>query len=254
MAVIAKELIDARWKAIIGAALGLISIIAGAVGYDMMKSALTQQQLDSLAGTFGGDFASRLSNYGAFIWAQTFNIAGNNGVIIMIVAALIGSSLIAGEVGKGTIFLLLSRPLSRDRILLTKYGVGVVVLLGMNALAGVVLAVVAALAGHPQDLGGIAISVLLFWLGATFVLGLSTFFSLFFSDVLRPIALTLAAVILMSLPGLFPKGADWVLPSYWASLPAFLGQEFPTKALIISIVAAVVPILVAVPIFRRQAY
>jgi len=61
-------------------------------------------------------------------------------------------------------------------------------------------------------------------------------------------------LILLNLPGLLPHGADWSIPSYWSSLPAFLGQEFPVKALIISLIAALVPLLLAVPLFRRQAY
>ena len=68
------------------------------------------------------------------------------------------------------------------------------------------------------------------------------------------VTLTVVAVLLLSLPGLFPHGADWVLPGYWSSLPAFLGHEFPAKALLISLVAAVIPVLGAVPLFRRQAY
>jgi len=252
--VIAKELIDARWKAIIGAALGALTIVLGAFTYDLMRSALTPAQIETLSNNFGGDLAARLSNYGVYIWSTAFSVSGNNGVIIMIVAALIGASLIANEVSKGTIFLLLSRPLSRDRILLTKYLVGAAALLGMGALTGAVLLVASVVVGHPQSVGGVAVSVLLFWFGALFVLGVSSLFSVVFSDVLRPLALTVCIVVLLSLPGLLPHGGDWALPAYWTSFPAFLGQEFPAKALVVSLAAALVPVLAAVPLFRRQAY
>lgn len=251
---IAKELIDARWKALIGAVLGALTIILGAFSYDLLRSALNPEQMQSISNTLGSDFASRLLDYRAFIWGQAFSISGNNGVILMIVAALLGASLIAGEVSKGTIFLLLARPLSRDQVLVTKYAVGAALLLGMNVLGGVVLYIVAALAGHPQDLGGVAVSTLLFWLGTLFVFGLAMLFSVVFSDVLRPLGLAVVAVLLLSLPGLFPHGSDWVIPAYWSSLPAFLGQEFPVKALVVSLAAAMVPALMAVPLFRRQAY
>src|SRR5207249_10788119 len=94
----------------------------------------------------------------------------------------------------------------------------------------------------------------LFWLGTLFVLGVSSLFSVVFSDVLRPLALTVCVVLLLSMPGLFPHGGDWALPGYWTSLPAYLGQEFPAKALVVSLVAALVPVLAAVALFRRQAY
>jgi hypothetical protein len=252
----AKELIEARWKAIIGMALAIVTILVGAFTFDLVRSALSSSQLGSAPSFLGGDFMARLSNYSVYVWSQDFSPSGNSGLFLMIVAALIGASLVAGEVSKGTIFLLLSRPLSRNRILLTKYLVGAAILLAMNVLAGVAMVLASAIAGHFQglDLGGAALSVLLFWLGTLFVLGLATLFSVVFNDVLRPLALTVGAVLLLNLPAFFPHGSDWVLPGYWTSLPAFLGHEFPTKALVISLIAAVIPILAAVPLFRRQNY
>jgi len=61
-------------------------------------------------------------------------------------------------------------------------------------------------------------------------------------------------LLVLSLPGLFPNGGNWVPPSYWASLPAFLGQEFPLKELVVSLIAAALPIVAAVPLFRKQEY
>ncbi len=253
---IAKELIDARWKAIIGAALSTVTILLGAFTFELVRSALNSSQINSASSILGSDFLARLSNYGAYVWSQTYSPSGNSGLFLMIVAALIGASFIAGEVSKGTIFLLLSRPMSRDRILLTKYLVGAVVLLAMNVIAGIVLLLGSAISGHLQNVNvsGVTLSALLFWLGTLFVLGVSTLFSVIFNDVLRPLALTVVVVLLLSLPGFFPHGSDWVLPSYWSNLPAFLGQEFPTKALVVSLIAAAIPVLASVPLFRKQNY
>jgi ABC-2 type transport system permease protein len=252
--VITKELIDARWKALIGVVLSVLVIVIGAISFDMIRQALTPEQLQSLSSALGSDFASRFMDYRAFVWNLAFSLSGNSGIVLMIITALLGASLIAGEVNKQTIFLLLSRPLSRDRILLTKYAVGAIILLGLNVLSGLAIFVVSALSGRPQDLGGVAVSVLLFWLGTLCVFGIAALLSVVFNDVLRPLGLTVVILILLNLPGLFPHGSDWSIPSYWSNLPAFLGQEFPVKALVISLVAAVVPLLLAVPLFRRQAY
>lgn len=251
---VTKELIDARWKALIGAALALFTMVIGAVSYDMIRQALTPEQLQSISGTLGSDFANRFTDYGAFMWNLTFSLTGDSGLVLMIITALLGASVIAGEVNKQTIFLLLSRPLSRDRILLTKYTVGAVILLGLNILNGIAIYVVSAASGRAQDVGGVAMSVLLFWLGTLCVFGIATLLSVVFNDVLRPLGIAVVILLVLNLPGLFPHGADWSIPSYWSSLPAFLGQEFPLKALIISVVAALVPLLLAVPLFRRQAY
>jgi len=251
---ITKELIDARWKVIIGAVLGVCLVLVSAFTYDLIASALTSEQKQSISNAAGNGILERLTNYGIFAWSQTYSPTNNTGVILIIVAALIGASLIAGEVSKGTIFLLLSRPLSREQIVLTKFGVGAALMLGMNVLVSVVLAIASSITGHPQNLGGIAISALLFWLGTVFVLGVAAVFSVVFSDVLRPLALAAGVLILLSLPAFFPHGGDWVLPTYWSSLPAFLGQEFPLKALVISLIAAAVPVVLAVPLFKRQQY
>jgi ABC-type transport system involved in multi-copper enzyme maturation permease subunit len=250
---VAKELIDARWKVIIGMVLATITALLGAFTFDIVKKALDTTNLGN-APAFLGNTLSRLGSYDTYIWSQNYNVAGNTGLILIIVALLIGSSVIANEVSKGTIFLLLSRPLSRDQILLTKYSVGAVVMLGMNLLVGVVLIAGSFITGHSVDVAGVAVSALLFWLGTLFVLGLSTLFSILFSDVLRPLALAVVVLLVLSLPGIFPNGGDWVLPGYWSSLPAFLGQQFPLKELVVSLVAAAVPIIAAVPLFRRQQY
>src|SRR6476646_2373225 len=101
---IAKELIDARWKVIIGTILGVTLVLVAAFSYDLIQSALTPQQKANISNTVGSGLLAQLSNYGAYVWAQTYSVSNNNGVILMIVAALIGSSSIAGEVSKGTIF------------------------------------------------------------------------------------------------------------------------------------------------------
>ena len=64
--------------------------------------------------------------------------------------------------------------------------------------------------GRPQDLGGAAMSVLLFWLGTLCIFGIATLLSVVFNDVLRPLGLAVVILIVLNLPGLFPHGADSV--------------------------------------------
>jgi hypothetical protein len=64
-------------------------------------------------------------------------------------AAFLGVVSISGEVSNGSIFLLLSRPISRIRLLLTKYAVGAGVLLAAAILGKVLLLAVAAVHGYP---------------------------------------------------------------------------------------------------------
>ena len=174
---VTKELIDLRWKVLIGTVLALFTMIIGAFSYDMIRQALSPAELQNLSNALGSDFANRFTDYGAFMWNLTFSLSGDSGLILMVVTALLGASVIAGEVNKQTIFLLLSRPLSRDQILLTKYAVGAVILLALNILSGAAMYVVSAVSGRPQNLGGVAMSVLLFWLGTLCIFGIATLLS-----------------------------------------------------------------------------
>ena len=47
---------------------------------------------------------------------------------------------------------------------------------------------------------------------------------------------------------------DWNLTFYWSNFAAYQGTIFPLKALIICLVAAMVPVALAIPLFRKQAY
>ena len=80
---------------------------------------------------------------------------------MVIVAIVLGAGLIAGEVNKGTIFFLLGKPISRERVLLIKYAVSALILLAISAITSIALIVTAAVMGHPQDIGGVMISALL---------------------------------------------------------------------------------------------
>jgi ABC-2 type transport system permease protein len=255
MKMVVKEFVEARWKAIIGGAVAVVGAIASAGTYDLVKNLLTTGNVaKQVPSQLQGQIQQLIGSYGTYVWSQWFSKNGPE--ILAILAAVLGASLIAGEVNKGTIFFLLSKPVSRDRVLLTKYLVSALVLLGVMLLSGVAILVAAAVTGHSQQVGGVLISAVLLWLGALSVLGLSLLFSVLFHDVLRPLVFSLLITLLLSVPGLIPNAAvnSWNLTFYWSDYAAFQGTTFPLKSLLICLIAAVVPLALAIPIFRRQAY
>lgn len=249
-----KEVIEARWKAIIGVVVCIVGAGALAATYDLIQKLLAGQNVQQqVPSSLQGPVQQLLGgSYAVYVWSQWFGKSGPE--VVAILAAVLGCGLIASEVNKGTIFFLLSKPVGRVRILLVKYAVNAALLLAMVVAGSVALVVTAAIVGHPQNLGGVAISTLLLWLGALFVLGLAMLFSVLFRDILRPLLFALIIAILAAIPGFVPGWSDWSLPGYWSSQAAYLGQEFPLKALIICLVAAIVPVIVAIPLFRKQAY
>ncbi|MGO8948361.1 MAG: ABC transporter permease [Ktedonobacterales bacterium] len=256
---VAKEFIEARWKAIVGSVVVVIGAVALAASYDLIKNSLasslaTGNGANQIPAQFQGQIQQLLGSYDAYVWSQWFSKNGPE--LLAILAAVLGASLIAGEVNKGTIFFLLSKPVSRDRVLLVKYLVAALILLGIMLLSGLGLLGTAAIVGHPQSVGGVLISTVLLWLGMLFVLGVSLLFSVLSHDVLRPLIFALLITLLLSIPGLIPNTAfhSWNVTFYWSNFAAYQGTAFPVKALIICLIAAIVPVAVAIPLFRRQAY
>jgi ABC-type transport system involved in multi-copper enzyme maturation permease subunit len=266
---IAKELLDARWKALPGLLFPLLVLVAlGSTGARDVDAA-------AMIATTHRVLAAHLSRpapvYEVWVWHQAFG--GGPVLVAWLVAAALGAGLIAGEAGKGTILFLLSRPVGRDRVLLTKYAVCAALLGGVAALVGAVALLVAALRGHPLPAGGVLLSVVLLWLQELFVLGLATAYSVIARDALRPALfalLTGAAVVTLpsyvvfvaQLPArlggataTIGNGPDaWSLATYWANLDAFAGNAFPLRALLIAAIGAAIPLAIALGLFRRQAY
>lgn len=249
-----KEVIEARWKAIIGVVVCIVGAGALAASYDLIQKLLAGQNIQSRApAALQGQVQQLLGgSYNVYIWGNWYT--KNGAEVVAIMAAVLGCGVIASEVNKGTIFFLLSKPVGRARVLLVKYAVNAALLLAMVVAGSVALVVTAAIVGHPQNLGGVAISTLLLWLGALFVLGLAMLFSVVFKDILRPLLFALMIAIVAAIPGFIPGWSDWSLPGYWSSQAAYLGQEFPLKALVVCLVAGAIPVIVAIPLFRKQAY
>ncbi|MCA1715496.1 MAG: ABC transporter permease subunit [Actinobacteria bacterium] len=123
------------------------------------------------------------------MWHGWFG-TGLGNPLLFFLAVLLGAGLISGEASRGSIFLLLSRPISRKRVLLTKYVVSASALFVVTVLFGVALLVFAALLGHPPSVAGVIISTVLMWLGLLFVLGTALVLSVVLDNTLLAAAST----------------------------------------------------------------
>lgn len=192
-------------------------------------------------------------------------------------ALVLGATLVSGETGVGTILLLLSRPLSRTRILLTKYAVCAAILLASAMLGGVLILTVAALQGYPLEdvsFAGILLLGLIMWLVSLFVLAVALLASVLFRGIIPSLA---AAALLLLLIFTFPENilnVAFFLRPYFVSSDqgwyGFLLNLAPGRHLIASgvfegkalgatkflywTVASAVPLLAALWIFRRRSY
>ena len=114
-------------------------------------------------------------------------------------AAVLGVGLVSAEAGRSTIFFLLARPVGRDRVLLTKWVVGAVALLGIVAFFGAASVLSAAAKGYPLDLlsvKGIGLSILLLWMGSLSVFGLALAISVLMRNLVWSAIAILALMVL----------------------------------------------------------
>ena len=229
-----KELIEACWKAIICGLLALILVVVSTASYGLFKSVLNTSSMQQMPQILQQQMQQLSSSYS--------------------LAIVLGAGLIAGEVNKGSIFFLLGKPIRRECVLLIKYAVSALILFAINAISSVALLVTAAIAGHPQPIGGVVISTLLLWLGVLFGLGLALMFSVLFKDELWPLICALVITLLTVIPSFIPDWGAWNLINYWSNQAVYLGQGFPVKEFVICLVAAVLPLVLALALFRKRAY
>ena len=255
---IIKELRSAWWATLAG-----IAVVALAI-FSLLNTNLHAVTLQDLNNAVDANWAAvangHLSTTSGAIWAAFYS--GNMLYLFVgLIGVLFGARLFASEASSGSIFLLLSRPLSRERILLTKYGTCAVLLLILCCICGISALMIGAGAGVAQPIGGVFISTLLLWLGSLFVLGLTLMYSVLIPSAIAAGALGFFTTYVVSLGPLFhqqnpslPGGLEWSLPTYWSNLDLYAGTINPTQSLMIAVIAALLPLLIALFLFRRKAY
>lgn len=246
---IAKEWRDARWKLVVAIAGAVPALLIVAVYLPPYKSS--------------GRVVERLTD--AVALGQILNVYGGGGVALALLAILLGAATISEEVGRGTIFLLLSRPTSRTRILLTKYAISAGILLSAAVLGHAALIAAAATKGYPLGLlsvSGTVLSTALMWLGSLSALGLSALFSVAFRNTLVSLAVAFVTLYLAfyALPGyaeLFVsyETLEMVAPPYsWTSKALHAGEGFAFLNFIVCSATAAILLLAPLWMFRRRVY
>jgi ABC-type transport system involved in multi-copper enzyme maturation permease subunit len=247
---IRKEVLEARWKVITFAVLALLVSGGNVVIYPLLQSSTHGGVASALQGLVQQTVTAPFT---AFVWQSWF--VTNGPIILGIFAALLGGGLIASEVSKGTLFFLLSKPVSRERLLLTKYVVSAGLLLAVSVISSIVFAIVSIIVGHPQEVLQLLVATGLLWLATLFPLGLSLFFSVMLPDNLRPVVFSLLITVVFTwLPTILPHGLVWSLWHYWSSPNVYLTGSFPLQEYLVCLVTASIPLIAALVVFRHKAY
>jgi ABC-2 type transport system permease protein len=315
---IAKEWRDARWKLLIALAAILVIVFVLPRSYAEIR-ADTQREIERLqrdihapdealvppdlppemrelelanVDEIRADMRRQIADMRRPEWlaqmaeAETTGFSMGANVVLVPLAGLLGVALVSGEVGRGSIFLLLSKPISRRRTLLTKYSVCAVVLF-VAALVGAVTSIISGYA-HGYPAGSVNAPLVLasagvFWLGSLFVLGVALLASVLFGDVIKSvIAAIVALYVIHSAPDFVRSFIQWLtwndadyersfgpmdewyqaferfrLVNYWTAYNFRTGEwtlSLAAQNSLVCLIVAAVPLLVALWWFRRKAY
>lgn len=277
---IAKELRGIWWKALIGVFL-FVTVVINLIPYEIiLRDASGAPTVGPDGLPLPEEFTEPIDPVEYAMQEMSFLYGVNGAWIVAILATFLGFSLVSGEVSRGSIFLLLARPITRSRILLTKYLVNAGTLLAVAALGALGLVLSAFLKEYPLgalSVAGFVLSTMLLWLGSLFVLSLAVLVSVVFRDVIvsaiaTPFSLALALFFPVFLPEPFvsrifrlseapvsPDAAErsgevLILPIYWYDESLFVGESLAATNFLVCAIAAAVPLLVALWLFDRKAY
>lgn len=227
-----KALIEIRWVSLLFAVLVIVTAI---VQITVFKGGKSITSLD------------------AYIWSSWFQTS-NGAPLLMLCAAILGGLQVANEVNKGTISFLLSKPVSRTRILLSKYAVCAVALLVIALCGSLALEISGLVVGYLQNVWNLLVATLLLWLGSLFVLGLALALSVLSSNVIWPILGACVLTLLLCVPMTMPNMQAWSLIHYWSNRSAYLNGSFPLKEYVVCLILATLPVLAALALFRRRVF
>lgn len=274
---IAKELWEARWKLLIGLLLFVI-VVGNLIPYEViLRDALSSPPTVGPDGSpLPEEFIIPMNAVEYALSEMWLSYGVSGGWVMLMLAAFLGFSLVSGEVSRNSIFLLIAKPVSRTRLLLTKYVVAAGILLAVAILGVLGLVASAGLKDYPLDIlsiTGLILSTALLWLGSMSALGLAILVSIIFRDVIASaVATPLAFALVFFFPGAIvsyfvevyggprsPEAAGQMfekltLPFYWASEDLFMGESLAATSFLVCAIATAVPLLVALWLFNRKAY
>jgi ABC-type transport system involved in multi-copper enzyme maturation permease subunit len=277
---VAKELRNVWWMLALGVLIFLPVLISGPTPYAQLveisktDNVFLDMQVPSMFEEDTGVPKDPVL-FAAEEMALFFGAVGKTFLIPL--AAVLGVGLVSAEAGRSTILLLLSKPVGRDRVLLTKWAVGAVALLGIVAFFGTAFVVSAAAKGYPLDLlsvTSIGLSILLLWLGSLSVFGLALAISILMRNLVWSAIAILTLMVLTWAFSSFLYGF-WmnyflddgeslrlsaevvqraIIPYYWSSKDLYLGDSFALVNFTVCLLVAALTLLAALWAFRRRAF
>lgn len=245
-----KELREVRRKMIIAL---LISAFVGASlppMFDMFKRTIEMIADISWAESLRQQVEAQAADFELYLWSNWYG--KNLPQIIFVFAAILAGPMLAGERASRTFQFLLTKPVSRTQVFLSKYAAGATAI-AVISIGGTVAALVAAdLSGKPVDTLWFLAPQAAQILGGLCFLSLSLLFSALIDDsVTAGVAAVGAGVALMVADSVGPVRGRLIFGMMAESRSFTAGVPNPVPLLVLAAVAAIVG-YAALAVFCRR--
>ncbi len=236
-AMVAKELWEARWRLAVGTLVMVATAISLPLIFEWAGEMREMMEGLLLPGRWAEAMDAQLASYRLYLWANWW---GKNYFQMMTILALVfGMGIIARERSSGALAYIMSRPISRGRVLAIRYAVGAASLAFISVISTLVLVVTSGLVRPEpapwfllQGLGQALLAVLV-------VFGLAVLFSALLQDQVMALVAAGVSAIAVSIPGWIPGYGQYSL-FVQMSAPRILstGLQDPWALAVLALVVA----------------
>lgn len=248
-AVFLKEIREARWKLIVGT----VVLTVFGIALPFIFSIIDELMLQIPPGFERLMQPEMLDNYTIFLWSQ-WN-AKNLYQFGTLLAILLGMSTIAGEVANQTMSFLLTRPLSRKEVFLSKVAAGVLLLtLAVLLSTSFMLAAASIVTAQVVEAGIITVATLVTWLGLIAIYLLTVFISTIIDDPVKAGGITAVVLVGFAMFGWFNMTKELSLFTHISGGSYVLGGGFPLGPVIAILLFSLAMLAAGMNIMERKEF
>lgn len=251
-ALIRKELRETRWKLSLGVL--LLSILAAALPiiYETIMAMLAEitAEMGWLANLLP---PAILENFSAYLWSQWHG--KNLYQVGTLLAVLYGMNTVAGEVSGNTMTFLLTRPLSRKAVYLSKVVSGIISLtLIVGVSTGVMLTVAVIFTAHSVDVARLLTVTSITLLGILVVYALAVLLSSLIDEPVKAGGMTALILFLFSILGWLPAARRFSLFAHMPGTMYFLNGQVPVWPVTAMLLALAILLAVGMRVMDQKEF
>lgn len=247
-----KELREALWKLVLGTVILTALALFIPLSYNFiidLFSLLPYEQLEKYLGTIPTDL---FNDFSLYLWSQ-WN-AKNLPQLGAIMAILVGMSLLAGEANNKTMSFLLTRPVSRRSVFLSKVLTGILMMFIMVWTATLLMIFTAGFTPNAVDTGKLLTCTFITSIGLFVILSLSILFSTIFGEPVKAGGATVLILVILA-------AASWFKPLrvinpfiHMYGAQYMIAGTFPLIPVLLMSLVGVGFLAVAMWVFQKKEY